>query len=830
MAGRDLFATEEGKDLFATDKLGLLPDAEGNLVPSMLPDAEGNLEPVTKVRVGPKETTVAENVAEFAQDTSRIVGEKISEVASPVAKSAVGIAAGAIGLGGKAVEAGIATKEGVKVGEAALTAFPIGAGIGAGISLLGKTALPTYLARSTRKIPKAISDFLFTASKSPAKVAAIEGVLAAASGAADVATTQITGSETAGTVAGFVTPVALASKVAKHIMPAYMAKEDFVDATLARELRDNPEILKAAESNLEAAVKGDYAIRLDLLTKDKTISKATRQLSEASPQLERLFDQSTDAIGAQLAKSIDAATSGKLTPEQAASQIDNMLAKASLDKDNLLSQLPDINKTTAQVSNDAFNGLIDKTYLVAKQTINKAYGKLALDVELGVPDKNLLMELANDLGSKATAGGLSLKKSGVKPIIDELRKEAKAVGAVSKGGYIPTAASLNDIRGLALEMTRIRSAKGKNTEKLRDAVSGLTRLLEKHPELESANAIYREFKGVFDNGQIAKYFSNTGTGEKVTGIESFTRDFFMSGRPIERADELRRFVGSTFAKRKGIAWADVQIAANDAFVAKLRSGGEVTPAAWKNFVAKNRQSLKEFGLEEGFKSYANVAAAAKEIEGKLGKTGLRNLSLAKFGFNSRPEALANAARTNRTALVKEIADLPEGARGGARKAVIDSLVKDSKGVILKPDAVKDALTRHGKAFGMTNNNIKSLTALAAHLDIPRKGGVAFNEFQAAMQRDPSVFARMRSVALERITRPTLKVIRAGSFLKDVSGVREIRESLHEALLTESGARRILQMARKNEQSALVIRGILYGRAGFLQSGEADDLKETIAGN
>ena len=801
-----------------------LPDAEGNQVPvtEMLPGAEGGMEPVGKERIGPKQpATLGENIAEFAQDTSRIAGDKISEVAKPVGQAAAGIVAGAAGMGDRAVEAGIASPEGVKVGEAALTAFPIGAGVGAGVSFLGKTGLPSYLLRSTRKIPKAIADFLITASKSPVKVAAIEGTLASAAGAADVAITEVTGSEKAGTVAGLVVPVSLASKVARHIMPSYMAKEDFVDAALARELRDNPEILKTAESNLQAAIKGDYAIRLDLLTKDKTIAKATRQMAEASPKLERLFDESTNAIGDQLARSIDAVTTGKLTPEKAVAQIDNLLAKVSLEKENLLGSLPDINRTVEQVSNDAFNGLIDKTYLTAKQTINKAYGKLALDVELGTPDRNALLELANNLGSKATAGGLSTKKSGIKPIIDELIQEAKAIGKRGKDGYVSTAAALNDMRGLALELTRIRSAKGKNTEKLRDAVSGLTRMLEKHPELETANSMYREFKGVFDNGQIAKYFTNTGTGEKIVGADKFAQDFLMSGNPIERADELRRFVGSSFAKQKGITWADVQIAANDAFVAKIRSGGKVTPESWRGFVAKNRQALREFGLEDGFKSYSDVAAAAKEMEGKIGRTGIRNLALAKFGFNNRPEALASAARTNRSALVKEISALPKELQSPARKAVIDSLVKDSKGVILPPADVKNALMRHGKKFGMSNKNISDLTALAAHLDIPKKGGVAFNEFQAAMQRDPSVFNRMKSVLLERITRPTLKAIRATSFLNDVSNVREMREALHEALLTERGARRILQMARKNEQSALVIRGILYGRAGFHEAMRED---------
>jgi len=790
--------------------------------PDVLPNAEG-----TAFSPAPPFVDSIDSSGSFMKDTARIIGDTVTSAAAPIAKAGVGLVAGGAGLGQEAVNAGLATPESVKVGEAAIGALPFGVGTGLVISTLGKTALPAILTKTGKKIPGAIADFLFTASKSPVKVAAIEGAIATVSSGVDETVTQVTGSETAGTVAGVVTSIIAPARIAKHIMPAYLARESYVDNTLADYVRENPDILMKAESELAASTAAGLGVRLDLLTRDPSIAKMTKQLSEVSPDMANLYIKSQKALQDSLIKATDDITSGKLEASDAVKIVEDNIAEISRQRDLLVASLPSIDGSVEKISVDAFDKLIDSTYTTAKSTINDMYGKVSIETPLTTNDKSAILGLYKSLIREGTSSGIDVKKSGVRQIASALLAEAKAIGKKPSNAktasvnaenlFMPSLSSINKIRGLALEAMRGRAKEGLNNDRLGEAVDGMTTLLEGHPELKAANEMYRAFKDVFSSGRISRYFTNDGTGKKIIGADSFAKDFLMGTRPIERIGELRKFVDSPFAKGNGIEWTDIQNLANDAFVAKLRSGDELNPGTWKRFITANKESLNQFGLTELFSRYTSVVSAVKESTDKLSERAINSLALAKFGFNDNPAALRNAINNNKVKALKEIRDVPPRFKTPARKAMLDSIIRDNNGGLLSPDKLNMAIKKHLVSLGFTGKHGRFLSSIAAHLDVKGAGGVTFNEFEAALKKDPNIFNRIKSVVLERITRTELKAIRATSFLKDVSSLRGIREDLSSALLTEDGARKILAIARKNPESATAMRFLLYGRAAALNN-------------
>lgn len=806
--------------------------AELDSLDSELGVDDGALPSPTGELVASPSAALTADFSDPISNISRIAGEAISTGADVFGSNIAGLIGGtgqAIGI-----ESELGTPQSRAVGEAAIQSIPFSLAGTAAIIGLAKTKLPQLLSAQPGKIRRAIGESLSEIASNPAKVLAFETTIGATAAGVGETTEQATGSGGLGLAAEFATGVAAPGILAKRLFSRdpsirYSVLDDSIDTELANILRNNPEALARAEASIGDFAELRLGTRLDLASKDPTFIALTEKLAATGGQaLNDVINQSAREMRGVIKNVINGITDGSMTPDDAIRLVDDRVKAANDARDTLIASLPE-GDDIKTLSNNLFNEQIGRIHGFVMDEIAKNYDNLSLNVKL--PNDRVRAGITEALtAAKASGFGAKAvnKKSGITQYSDILEDDLARLELPTAEGGIDdvTADSINLIRSQVLSDIRARGRLGQSTGALIDLEKGLTKTLESFPELEVANSLYRSFKNTFGKNRIGKFFGNK--QQTVKSPEQFI-ETFLARDAIKGKEEIDNFV-SAFGAANGFTAEDAVDMARSGYLAMLRSGGDqISPSRWKLFMRNNKAGLKAYGLTDEFSDFSTVVQKASDHAASVSRSAVDRSALARFGFNANPGVLRNAILNNRKALMQEVAALPKESQESARKAIMRSLVFDKDGIIEAPDVISRNLLKNTGTLGLNRQQASKIATLMQLLSRDASGGVKgivdvgsdLAPFSAAFSDIP-VFEKIKSALLERITRPLLKGIRSARVVSQFRSQTSIRSALQEALFTGDGAARIVQLAKKSEQSRLLIRSILYGRAGLQTFAEAEE--------
>ena len=778
----------------------MLPNAEGEVVQEMLPDPMGEMEPVQHNIPEPSSMMEA---SQGIYGASRAVGDTISDV-------------------GGAVVAPLITPEAGRVYEAAAQSVPFSAGISLGVAGLGKIpAVTNYLATRGSGFARSLGATLKEVANDPMTLLKFEsgiGALSAATGKTAEEATKKAGvsddtSKYIGMGVELATAVAAPQRLAQKAFnsdPAlrYAVREDAVDATVAKIVRDNPQAAMAAEQRLSDAAALGLQGRLDMVVKDPTLMALTRRLAGADSSFGATYNNLVAESVGKMRSITDDLTTGRLDAGQARDAVEAYASQLENTRNMYLSQIPAESRDIAAVGEEFFDTFIDSIHTGMKEEASKAYGALSGNMQIFKSEvKAPMLAALKEAKARGFASDLINKKSGINQYAKEIKK------FLSGDSKTLTAGELNQFRSTLLSDIRVMQREGKNTTALHALVDGVTDTLEKFPALTEANTLYRSFSEGFKRTRISNYF---GSKDKVVkSPEHFARDFLISS-PKKGARELEKFVNEVGAER-GFTMDNAKEMARSGYMAMFKADNITNPKQWGEFIRNNKAGLDAYGLTDEFASFKSLSEKAAKFD--LPQAAQDRLVLSKYGQSWKPQVFESALNNNKMAFLKEAANYPKPVQEATRRSAARAMLYDGD-VLKSPDNIKQVLSSHGDYLVPDLKQRNTMLALSQMLSkepmLGAKGvkmvGSTIDVVEEAFQRVPKPSQALISAMLERITRPALKVIRTGRASLRYYNVQELREKFGEVLLTPDGAKRILALAAKEPQARSLFNTILYGRA------------------
>jgi len=712
----------------------------------------------------------------------------------------------------------------IQTGNIASSVLPVGGVIGGVMALLGKTSI---LANRVGKVSRAIRTTLTEAAKDPAKAVAIEAAITSGGAGAGKGVEELTDSPVAGLATEFATGSFLGTKAAKLAYGLSVAKEDGVSSVLAERLRKDPELLARANQNAAEIAKEGLKIRLDLIMKDPSVVATMRRLETHGGQAARdriagLADENAAALEA----TADALADGSLTPQEAEDIIDGIRNRFQSRLNDAISSLDSIQNasTRESVGKDMFD-LLSRVKDAAEKEAIRLYSMAAGNTTLpDVARKIIMASLKKAASTDAKDKAFILRL--VQPAIRAVKKE---LGAVSKGkkpkldpvslrlgtAVKPrplSAKGINEVRGAILGMARtlVKSPDGRQAAaRLFQLVDGLTKALDLVPnvQLKAANKLWREIRKVFDRSDISFFFKENADG-LINSPEQFVKKFLTGPRSTKAIDDLIDFANSAIAKANGLDMAAIRDFARKGFLADIRASvdraSELTSVQVGKYVARHRELLDRLGLLPEFMKFGNIARLAKRLNLEL--SSLDRLTLNKFGIGENPNVLRNSL--NSGAYKVQMARLPTSVRPAFKRTLLNAAIRDNNGNLLPPDKIVQVIARH-KDLANGDEHLKRISRIARIMQVPQPGKT-FDDFERFFAK-VDIGEKIKSVLLERITRPLLKAARIGTNTRAFFLDRTAQDKMIDYMFTDEGARIILDLASKNRQSKAFIRALALAR-------------------
>jgi len=724
-------------------------------------------------------------------------------------------------------------KGAVTTGEVASLALPVGGVIGGTLSLLGKTPL---LAGRAGKISRAVRTTLEAAAKDPVKAVVAEAVVTAGGAGAGEATRQTTGSKILGLLAEFGTGSILGTKAAKLAYGLSVAKEDGVSSVLAERLRRSPELLAQAEQNASIMSKEGLKIRFDTITKDPSVIATMSELrkngaQETRNRLASFADTQIEALDA----TSELLQRETITPDEAGSIIDSMKSKVQLKLDETISSLDSITdaNTRETVGRNMFDTLAKikdagENEAIRLYKLNAGDTKLPEEARVIIQDA---LDKANKIFTKKKNKSFVIGQ--IEPALKAVRNEILPRGIVKsnildiRGNPIAkeisdgsiSAKGLNEIRGTILGMARTlsKSPDGrKSAARLFELNDGLTKALDLVPSenLKAANKLWKTIRTTFDRSDISFFFKENSDG-LINAPETFVEKFLTGSRSTKATQDLIDFSKTDIAKSQGLSFARIQQFARQGFLADIRAttpdASLLTPVKIGSYVAKNREILTKFGLIDEFSNFGVIAKQARGLKLSIGQ--MDRLTLNKFNLSEDQRTLRNSLNTG--AYKKQLSELPSNVRPAFKRTLLNAAIRQSDGTLLPPNKIVQALSSH-KDLVADNKHLMRLSRIANIMSVPQPGRT-FDDLIKFFKR-VDLGEKIKSVTMERITRPLLKIARIGTNTQAFFGNVKAQDRMIDYFFTEKGSRVILNLASKNRQSKAFIRALALVRTSSTQKG------------
>jgi len=716
----------------------------------------------------------------------------------------------------------------IRIGEFA-GAGGAGGGIMAMLGRVSKIKNAAVAAKATTKtgrVKKAVAKVLKEAGEKPVNTIAAETAAGGVVGASGEATDKALGKDAGLFFEGDarVATEVLTSLLAPSLLVAklgakYTLLDNAADESLARRLRDDPQTFVEAQASVGNYTKFGIEETLPILAKNDPVFAATAaklgQLDAVRPiALQHMQD--TKKV---LADTIDKVTAGAMTPDEAATALDNVRKQGQAQMDNLLAQIPEGASDVRQASIDAWEGTVEAMDDAAGRVISKNYVDSFPETQTLLPDRGWGLLTALKAAKKEVgASNAELKASGLNAVSKEIAKD------FGKDGKEKTGAWANSIRGVVLAKMRERRRLGKSTQGLNILSNKLTKYIEGFDHLKNANTYYSTYDKAFKKGATGKLLTDI-KNNSATRKPSVFFDLITGKGAGDRAEELKRMIALS-GEDAGVSFNDVRSFVREGFLAGLRDAeGNFSPTKLKALLANknNVAALKTYGLTDDFKAIGTVKAASDAIADKFGKPALEKFALHKFGNTTgKLETLRSAIEGRTLEVVKQINDLPKSLQPAARRTFLkaglfsDNLSESGSNILRTPAEINQTINNVGDAVGLSGKDKAAISRASSVIALGKVTDKSIPEFDRLFRESPDLFSKLKGILLERITRIPLKILRGATSATDFMSDKAVVASLQDALMTKEGAERILKLAREQPKMRSVLLAMTYGRAAYLQ--------------
>lgn len=721
------------------------------------------------------------------------------------------------------------------VGEATGTGLSFGTGFGAATSLIGKAPQIINYLEKGGKIKRTFGRYLKEAGKSPAKNIGGEAALNAAMAGAGKGTEEATDSKLAGFGAELVTGLAGGAALATR-QGLKLTQDNFVLGTIANHFRRHPEDLADVEKTKEILIEQGLTPTLAAATNNPIIKGTADHLVKyGTDEIRRAADEAIKASKQTASDVLDTLLHADMNPQLAKASADVVRNEIETTLANAVRSLDKIdNAETREAVSQNFHSLLNRVNEAANEFGSHLYGMVKGDVI--VPDKGV--KTLKEALSKAVATEAESKTAKKVLISPDVRKYVTAIkaemGMLGKGPEKPiNVAKLAEIRSNILSSIRsmdLNNERAVDVKRLRELVEGIDNALETVPDdsIRSAADFWRQYKTAFTNSEWAAFFKEH-AGELKESPARLVAKLFIGPDKIRASEQLKEFLLgdnelSRIAKEQGFDYETVRGLVRDGLLAELRRTTpdvlKVSQAKLENFVARNRELLKFWDIEDEFKQLAKDAGHLRDLRKNM--LDADSLALSKYGISGNLQKLRTDVEEGHWKQVYKILQQKNPAAAEAYRRTLFRAIatRDSSGRFVPSDKLVSLVNTYGRQF-LDEKTYPKVVKIVNMIASPPENAKIFDKFVNYFSH-PNLEQAVKSVILDRLRRLIVRFINLGLTTHDMFRNEAAQKKMLEYIFTPEGMDKVLAAAKKDPMTKTFLAAMYAARAGGqAATGESD---------
>jgi uncharacterized protein YidB (DUF937 family) len=560
----------------------------------------------------------------------------------------------------------------------------------------------------------------------------------------------------------------------------------------AKEIIGNPEINMAELEAIQASQLQSVETSIDAAIENNAILQASERPMEAGVATEAL-----------LGKTLDAAVSAAeiLYSKVGDSSIKAMKLLPSIKKALNISDLEIKAKEIYPKIQTLLGGIRSTIKNIPEESSLNAQKKLLAELQLARKNNDFVK-------FKSIKKSLSRMKGGV--------KDKTPLGEL-------TINQIQGARSLLLQGIREANASGQSdlARRYSDVLNAVEQVLTDAElagnvdvvALRAANAHYRQLKGIFGLGEIAKSLQVTKAGGARLSSETLGPRFIKtnSQNGAETATQVVAAV-ERYKDTSGVSFVDLQNQMRTQFAAMIATragtgkGGRITASTLQTFIRNHSNALEVYGLKGAFD---NVVASTKVVDDELAKMGLERAKILNRTFVARllstdnPASVVKSALDN-NALPRLMQDIGDGENKEAIRGFITMVASGDVENAFVGNGLKKAISSEQVRDALGKKRTQSLTRLSNMVDrlsVSSDGATPIREARKVL---PDVINRKierlgrRFFAQIRTVQNKIGITALEAILENAS--RTSHEILVAALLDGKGADMLVRFAEKNPEA------------------------------